>query len=172
MIRLAGYRWSGALAGAVIFIAPLLSPASAHDLVLWLSPSSHIRNATKAFERGDIGETIRLSRLALDGDLATSDRFNAHNILCVSYIRLKLFETAIDACDAALVVRRDWRALNNRANAYFEMGRYDNAIADYRSALKLAPGRRVLVNNLALAEDRRDFEQRHGPGKRGIKRKT
>ena len=48
-------------------------------------------------------------------------------------------ETALEACDAALALKRDGPILDSRAFVLLRLGRYDDAIASYNQSLDLRP---------------------------------
>jgi Flp pilus assembly protein TadD len=57
---------------------------------------------------------------------------------------------SIEAYTALLAVDgEDWHALRGRADAYLNIGRQTEAIADYEKALKLQPKDQGILNNLA-----------------------
>lgn len=81
--------------------------------------------------------------------------FNAYvwNNMCVAYAQITRFEMALESCDRALKFdSNDWRFLNNRGNALLGMGRADEAINDYTTALEEAPESRILKDNLEIAK--------------------
>ncbi|MFQ5535657.1 MAG: tetratricopeptide repeat protein [Sphingomonadales bacterium] len=146
-----------------LFVAGLLCVAAfgapkaveAHGFTYWLGNSQLVVEGGRALNRGDIARAIDLTRRALEIDLTFNDEFSAYNNLCVAYSSLSLFDIALDYCDRALSMRNDWRALNNRANAKLGMGKIDEAIKDYRTALSMKPNAKVLQSNLALALERK-----------------
>ena len=86
----------------------------------------------------------------------------AHNNLGVFYTRLGIrsgepafFDLAVDALNAALEIEPEaYPALNNLANAYFELGRLDEAAQAYRRVLGLAPAPAEARFNLGLVYEK------------------
>lgn len=136
-----------------VFSMPTGSKAS--DFVLWLQGSNALTTASRALKHGDVARAIRLTREALEEELTFGDTFRAFNNLCIAYANLSLFDIALDYCDRALGLRKDWRALNNRANAKLGMGNIDDAIDDYETALSMKPNANILKGNLELALERK-----------------
>jgi Flp pilus assembly protein TadD len=57
---------------------------------------------------------------------------------------------AVEAYSAILAVQPDvWQALRGRGDAYLNLGKHAEAVADYEKALKLEPNDQGLLNNFA-----------------------
>ena len=108
----------------------------------WLSPSSEVKAAVRAWDRGTVATAVRRAKTALRRPLATRDRENTLLIACVGETRLGHPEIAMRFCNRAVRSSgaRDWRHLNNRANALLQAGHVATAIADYERAIALQTG--------------------------------
>ncbi|HSC70733.1 MAG TPA: fused MFS/spermidine synthase [Candidatus Methylomirabilis sp.] len=86
----------------------------------------------------------------------------AHNNLGIFYTRLGIrfgepafFELAVDALKDALSLEpQSYAALNNLANAYFELGRLPEAAQVYQQVIDLAPGLAEARFNLGLVYEK------------------
>jgi tetratricopeptide (TPR) repeat protein len=68
-----------------------------------------------------------------------------NNVCAVDYV-LERYETAMDACNAALKLdRRNWRVLLNRANIYRDIGLFEKADNDYKKAMKIRPNEPMIM---------------------------
>ena len=64
----------------------------------------------------------------------------AHSNLCAGYLMLDQLETALKHCNKVIELDRYyWRAYNNRALVYLEMGRYEESEADIAQGQELQP---------------------------------
>jgi Flp pilus assembly protein TadD len=79
----------------------------------------------------------------------------------VARYRAKDMRGCIDDARKALELKSDLAvAYNNIAACSNDLGRYDDAIAAARQAIKLQPGFQLAINNLAVAIDRKKAQQR------------
>ena len=87
----------------------------------------------------------------------------AHNNLGVFYTRLGIrsrepafFDLAVDALEAARGIEpQAYPVINNLGNAYFELGRLDEATRAYREVIRLAPREAEARFNLGLVYERK-----------------
>lgn len=141
-----------ALAGAIGLQAPAASADIAFSPALGLAIEGE-----RALNSGDYVRSIELNRRAMESlELTPLTTSYVLNNLCVAYAQIELFHEAIEHCEQALKMDpRDWRFLNNRGNAYMGLGKLDEAIADYRSALEIRPKSSLLSGNLEIALSRK-----------------
>lgn len=105
---------------------------------IWFYGSSAIREGGRLLHEGEFFKAIKLTEAALAFNLTNGDRWLARNILCIANVRVEAAFLALEHCDKAVSLRPDsWYAYNNRANAALALARYDEAIADYETALEL-----------------------------------
>jgi len=136
-----------------IFAGPIATAAAQPVDNLWLSEPSLITAGEKALMSGKLDRAERLFREALDQPLTRNMRQATYNSLCITNYLADDQNEALDACNAALAIRaNDWRALTNRGNVHMARGDFDLAAADYHAALRLRPGEKALLDNLAMAE--------------------
>lgn len=108
-------------------------------VTLWFKASTEVREARTQLREGNADAAVQLAETALTRDLRFADRRGALNILCIGYVQLDAALRALSHCDNLVRMGpREWNTYNNRANAYFALGRFDKALADYKTALKLA----------------------------------
>jgi tetratricopeptide (TPR) repeat protein len=105
--------------------------------VFWMSRSSEVAGAMKAWERGAVETAVRLAKRALRDSLSPSDHETALYFACVGQTRLGHPEAALRFCSQAVELSevRDWRHLNNHANALLQAGHVAEAIAEYERAI-------------------------------------
>ncbi|MDX1580514.1 MAG: tetratricopeptide repeat protein [Alphaproteobacteria bacterium] len=143
---------------ALFLIAPaatdvLAAPGhSKSSTMIWMAPSSKVAQAAYMLNEGEVQEGMRLSWEAIRQDnLEFRDRAAAFNNLCIGSTMLRQYENAVTHCSTAHKLNAQmWQALNNRANAYFWLGRFDEAIQDYENAIRLRPNMDILRRNLDL----------------------
>lgn len=116
--------------------------------VVRFAESNEIARILDLLELGQTDEAIGLAEdyvksfdSAADvGGNALMQRYFALNALCSALTKAGRVDEAIDRCtDAIELSSSHWTAINNRGTAYFAAGRYDDALADYRRALEVAP---------------------------------
>ena len=131
---------------------PLVPLAVAAQVVLGNPGITALNNGARAIDNNDMARGIALTRDALDSDmLSPFQEAKAYNNLCVGFFKLKLFEEALKNCDQAIEISsKNWTYYNNRAGAHWGLGRYDEAIEDYKKALEFNPGSEKVQQNLAL----------------------
>ena len=114
-----------------------------------------VGEATQTMLDGDTEKAMKIaSDLLKYRAIEAVDVANAHNILCIGYLRLSQFEKARQACDMAITFQDDnWRFYNNRGLAFMKLGDLDAAISDYQKALSLEADAPQVRNNLELANE-------------------
>ena len=93
------------------------------------------------------------------GDPNPAEAFNNLGVfytqLGIQFLETAFFDLAVDALDAALRIEPQGQAvLNNLANAYFELGRLDEAAATYRRLIGAMPDFAELRFNLGLVYEK------------------
>jgi spermidine synthase len=82
---------------------------------------------------------------------------NFYTKLGIQFAEPAFFDLAVDSLEAALRIEPQAHAvLNNLANAYFELGRFDEAATSYRHLIGLMPERAELRFNLGLVYEKQD----------------
>lgn len=138
------------VASAALFAA---TPAQAvGQQTTWQRPAGLVTAGAEAIENGRTDRGIELTERAMKRRLSKRDRATALSNLCAGYAAKRDVERALPACDQAVGAgETDWRAFNNRGNVHLIRGAYDQAIDDYRRAIKLDPNAGVVLHNLDLA---------------------
>ncbi len=141
---------AAALTTAALFAA---APAQAvSQQTIWLRPAGLVTAGAEAIENGQTDRGIELTEQAMKRHLSKRNRATALNNLCAGYTAKRDVERALSACNDAIGTSdTDWRAFNNRGNVHLTRGAYDEAITDYRRAIKLDPNAGVILHNLDLA---------------------
>lgn len=151
------------IAAAICLSGLVAQVAAAQEskTVIWLSSSRLVAEGASLIDRGDVSRGKKATLEALKQDLSRQDRAAALNNLCTADLAQRLFRDAIKHCSVAVKLRGVlWQAYNNRANAYFLLGEYDEAISDYTEALRIRPELDILEYNLTLAVD---YKERGAP---------
>ena len=93
------------------------------------APRKFFERAVAAFERGDLDTAARLCQATLKAD---PDYFDATHLLAVATSRRGAHTAALPFFDRAAGLRpRNADIFNNRGSALTELGRYEEALADY-----------------------------------------
>ena len=139
-----------------------LSGAATADMVeIILQPSDLIRRGNAYIEQGEIEKAKNTLSRALDSNLTSRQRANAHNSLCVVNIMEEAWNEAMHQCNAAIeMVPTNWRFYNNRGNIYLGLGQWDLARENYQRGLRIAPKSTTLATNVAILEN---YAQRTKP---------
>jgi len=99
-----------------------------------------LANGAQALRLGKAEEGVRLTRLGLAVAHGRRERQAALSNLCAGYVLLEQFDTALTYCNIALEENeRNWRAYNNRALAYVNLKRFEEAEADIARGQELNP---------------------------------
>ena len=83
------------------------------------------------------------------------------NALCGALTAANSLDEAITNCDRAIELDPErWQAFNNRGTAYFQQGKLDLALSDYRQALamtgKSEQASRIVQHNINLVEEKKN----------------
>ena len=106
-----------------------------------IGPSNpDLYNGANALLKGDAKKGVELTLAGLRVENSRRDRLVARSNLCAGYIMLGQLDKALSYCDEVLDENEKyWRAYSNRALAFIEMKRYDDAERDLQIAETLAP---------------------------------
>lgn len=133
------------------FIA-IQSPAFAGSITDIMSTPPLLIKAERAFDKGYHARVVEL----LSGELASfksNAQSRASSLLCQSHVQLGNARAAIKACNAAIgYAPVHWADLNARGGAYYSLGHYGRAAADFAKAARLAPYEQQVKVNLRVAE--------------------
>ena len=121
-----------------------------------MGPSNpQLADGATALKAGNIEDGVRLTLLGLEKAQGQRERSAALSNLCAGYLLLEQLDDSLDYCDQAVAENiRSWRAYNNRALVYMELGRYEEAEADVIRGQELAPNAKTLkvVKGMLLDE--------------------
>lgn len=131
---------------------------AAQEMKTVIGPTnSDLHNGAQALLAGDAEKGVRLTLLGLQNASNTREQATALSNLCAGYIMLKELETALSHCDQVLVLSDShWRAYSNRALAYIQLERYDEAEQDLQKAESLVPHSRKVKTIRAMFLDATD----------------
>lgn len=135
--------------------------ASAAVLEITINPSNLFNRIHEEIMVGDAEDAFALLERAEKTNLSPRQRSSLHNGYCVVYQMFEDFRQSLHHCNMA--IRRkpnNWRYLNNRGNAFLNMGSPGLALRDYRAALKMAPNAKALRFNIRLAEEKAASDNR------------
>lgn len=111
-------------------------------VTIWFYGSSVVKAGNHLLSEGNFVEAANVTETALLFNLTHQDQWIAQNILCIAYMHAEAALLALEHCDDAIELRpTSWQAYNNRGNAKLAVARYEEAIADYETALKLTKKR-------------------------------
>lgn len=153
MIRAAGLRLCSAVivAGLLLYAAEI--PAQESRTVIG-STNPELKDGADALLAGDARKGVRLTLLGLKHAHGARERHTAWSNLCAGYFLLEDPDAALDYCDRVLAENdQHWRAYNNRALIYIEMGRYEEAEEDLQKGEAIAPGSRTLKSARSMLRD-------------------
>jgi tetratricopeptide (TPR) repeat protein len=127
------------VANAQVDPEPTLRHEGHNTTVYWRWRSARVENSLWAWNHGRIEEAVVKAERAMRKHLHPSDGSTAAAIVCIGRTQLQQPEAALSYCHAAVRISggRDWRHLNNRANALLQVGQFDQAINDYEQAVGL-----------------------------------
>jgi len=109
----------------------------------------YLADGADALFAGDGEEGVRLTLLALEFAHGSRETKHAHANLCAGYAMIDKPLTALEHCN--WVIEHDpnyWRAYNNRAIVYLQLGRYEDSEADVARGQALQPK----SNNLKIVK--------------------
>lgn len=151
-LRVARTLFVTALACAGASFTTPLSANSNHVIVL--QPSELIQRGNSLIEAGELQEAKNYLERALKSGLTEQQTANAHNSLCVAFLKEEHWRKAMNHCDAAIeLVSYNWRFFNNRGNIYLGLGQPELALREYNKGLKISPNAGTLLVNMRLAEN-------------------
>jgi Flp pilus assembly protein TadD len=114
-----------------------------------------LSKAERALERGNPDRAVELMQGSISESPRRAIRSDVNSILCRAHYQQGVFDLAEQACTQALALGGDgaaWSNLNNRGVMRMLQGRYEEAIADLRSARRSNPTAKAVRRNLLLAE--------------------
>jgi tetratricopeptide (TPR) repeat protein len=119
-----------------------------------MGPSNpQLAEGATALDQGHIEEGIRLTIEGLKFPSESRDKAAGYSNLCAGYAMLKQWDQALPHCNTAVSLdQNNWRAFNNRAAIYVAKGQYEQAMADLRAGLEIAPNSRTLLESLRIAQ--------------------
>jgi tetratricopeptide (TPR) repeat protein len=124
-----------------------------------------LADGAAALDSGRIADGIRLTLEGLKLPAEPHDKAAGYSNLCAGYAILKLWDEALQHCNASLAIEKtNWRAFNNRAAVYSGKGEYQLALADLRAGLELAPKSRTLLESLRIVQENKRAIRMHGRG--------
>jgi tetratricopeptide (TPR) repeat protein len=104
-----------------------------------------LADGAKALISGHGQRGVELTRKGLEVAQGAFEHKAALSNLCVGYLMIEEPEKALQACNEVLEQDPEfWRAYNNRALVYMELGRYVESEADIQSGQALRPESRHL----------------------------
>ncbi len=114
--------------------------------VKWFSRSAEMRDALRTWHKGKTGLSVKYARRAIRRGLSPEDLERALFIVCVGQVELDRARAALPHCNRAVRLSggEDWRHINNRGNALLQLGRTDEAVADFQTAKELLSGLPVI----------------------------
>ena len=97
-----------------------------------------LQKAERAVERGHPDHALGLLEGRIDGLREPSTQAVAHALICQAHYQKQDYVRAEKSCDlAANTGRPSWNHLNNRGVMRFMLGRYDEALSDFRQAASI-----------------------------------
>ena len=139
-----------------------------------------LADGAKALINGHGERGVELTRKGLEVARGTFEHKAALSNLCVGYLMIEQLDKALQACNEALEQDPEfWRAYNNRALVYMELGRFAESEADINSGQALQPESRHLkitrarlldltkpVVPIVEIDERRTVSEDYGDGSR------
>jgi len=135
-----------------VALAAITVPAISGTVEIVIKSSQMLEKGNRELKLGDPEKAEYYFARALDSNLSRNARPKALNGMCVAKIMLEEWEVAIEHCNEAINLRKDWRFYNNRGNAFFGMGQFEEALLSYQKALKIKPSSDILKRNRMLTE--------------------
>jgi len=143
---------------AVAGLCLLCLSATARQNTTVLGPSNlNLHAGANALLAGDAEEGVRLTLLGLKHESSGRDRITGLSNLCAGYIMLGQLEEGVKVCDQVLEQDDNyWAAYSNRALAYIELGRLEEAEQDVQKAEALAKNSRTVRAVRSMLLDKTD----------------
>jgi Flp pilus assembly protein TadD len=113
----------------------------------------------RALERGKPERALKVLDGRIDALRRDGQRAQAHAVVCRAHYELGDFESALEACDAAVKLgsdARSWSYLNNRGVMHLLLGRLEDAKADFEAAAASNPAAWSVRRNLALISEQQE----------------
>ena len=128
----------------VACLALTLSPAVAQQNSTVIGPTNiDLSNGATALLAGDAEEGVRLTLRGLKYENSKRNRLTGMSNLCAGYIMLDQLQDGLSYCDQVIAeTDRNWRAYCNRALAYIQLKRYEEAEQDLQKAEALVSNAR------------------------------
>lgn len=99
-----------------------------------------LADGAEALVSGDAERGVELTEKGLAVAQGSFELKAALSNLCAGYLMLKQPQKALEACNRVLAEdSKFWRAYNNRALVYLELGRYEESEADIQRGQELRP---------------------------------
>ena len=129
------------LALLMVSLLPWSRAAAQSDSRTVIGPSNPLlSDGADALFAGDGELGVRLTLQGLEVAKGNQEVRIGHSNLCAGYTMVHRAEEALPHCDWVLQrYPNDWRAYNNRALAYLQLGRYEEAEADIRRGQEISP---------------------------------
>lgn len=132
----------------------------------------NLADGARALLAGDGEEGVRLTLRGLEMASGDRERKTALTNLCAGYLLLRQPAMALAYCSEALEMDPAyWRAYNNRALAYLQLGRYEESEADIRRGQALRPDseklkvvRSLLLDKTHPVRESVEIDERRNPG--------
>ena len=103
---------------------------------------------------GNNAEGVRLTRQGLKRAHGRREQEAALSNLCAGYIKLELYDRALQYCDQLLTLNeRNWRGYNNRAVIFIMTEQWEKAEQDLISGEALRPGANTMKVARAMYMD-------------------
>ena len=126
-------------------------PAAGTESTTVLGSPKALSDGARALQMRDFEEGLRLTLEGLREETRQEHRIAAFSNLCAGYVGLRRYDEALAACNQALSMRpTHWRALNNRAAAYYGKGQLQAARRDTEAGLALNPESPKLLEMMEL----------------------
>lgn len=148
----------------VAFACLAAGTTGADGMILW-GATSPLVQGTRAVAAEQYRRGADLLEEALESRLPAHERSLALANLCAAYSGLGFGDAALGRCaDAIAADASNWRSFSNRGAILLGRGRFADAAADFREALRLEPSAAAARLGLQRAVGVRDT----APAERGI----
>lgn len=122
-----------------------------------------LAEGARALEAGHAEDGVRLTLEGLKAPSSSHLLAAAHANLCAGYVLLHRYDEALAHCNTSISIDpENWHAYNNRAAVFSARSLYEEAIADVRSGLKLAPNSAVLQKSLKILYQNQKVQRHRG----------
>jgi tetratricopeptide (TPR) repeat protein len=122
-----------------------------------------LAEGARALEAGHAEDGVRLTLEGLKVPASSHLVAAAHANLCAGYVLLHRYDEALVHCNTSISIDpENWRAYNNRAAVFSARSLFEEAIADVRTGLRLAPHSAVLQKSLTILYQNQKVQRRRG----------